>query len=124
MDSFSTLYPVCVAHAHDSMPADRVVAVSGRLILVSGIGSVIGPLLGTWIMAAFGINGVLYFMAAAAILLALMAAGQSMITAPALRLPRPFKVLAPQAASLAHDPRGFSDEPTAPGPIGIASDER
>ena len=32
----STLYPVCVAHAHDRMPADRVVAVSGRLILVSG----------------------------------------------------------------------------------------
>jgi hypothetical protein len=32
----STLYPICVAHAHDRMPADRVVAVSGRLILVSG----------------------------------------------------------------------------------------
>ena len=31
----STLYPVCVAHAHDRMPADRIVAVSGRLILVS-----------------------------------------------------------------------------------------
>lgn len=25
----STIYPVCVAHAHDRMPADRVVAVSG-----------------------------------------------------------------------------------------------
>src|SRR5262249_55493824 len=37
-------------------PADRVVAVSGRLILVSGIGSGIGPLLGTWIMAGFGLN--------------------------------------------------------------------
>jgi MFS family permease len=42
----STLYPVCVAHAHDRMPADRVVAVSGRLILVSGLGSVLGPLIG------------------------------------------------------------------------------
>jgi predicted MFS family arabinose efflux permease len=38
----STLYPVCVAHDHDRMPADRVVAVSGRLILVSGVGSVLG----------------------------------------------------------------------------------
>ena len=27
----STLYPVCVAYAHDRMPADRVVAVSSRL---------------------------------------------------------------------------------------------
>ncbi|MBV8524489.1 MAG: MFS transporter, partial [Acetobacteraceae bacterium] len=40
----SALYPVCVAHAHDLMPQDRVVEVSGRLILVSGIGSVLGPL--------------------------------------------------------------------------------
>ena len=48
----STLYPVCVAHAHDRMPADRVVAVSGRLILVSGLGSVLGPLIGASLMAA------------------------------------------------------------------------
>ena len=120
----STLYPVCVAFAHDCMPADRVVAVSGRLILVSGLGSVIGPLVGTSLMTRFDINGVFYFMAAAAVLLALMAAGRRMITAPPSRLQRPFKILAPQAASLAHDPLGFSDEPTAPGPIGIASDER
>ena len=48
----STLYPVCVAHAHDRMPADRVVAVSGRLILVSGVGSVLGPLIGASVMHA------------------------------------------------------------------------
>src|SRR5580693_7815295 len=40
----STLYPVCVADAHDHMPADRVVAVSGRLVLISGLGSIAGPL--------------------------------------------------------------------------------
>jgi MFS family permease len=120
----STLYPVCVALAHDRMPADRVVAVSGRLILVSGLGSVIGPLVGISLMRRFDIDGVFYFMAAAAILLALVAAGLRMTTAPALRLPRPFKVLAPQAASLASDPLGFSDESTSPDPIGIASDER
>jgi MFS family permease len=101
-----------------------VLAVSGRLILVSGLGSVIGPLVGTSLMRRFDIDGVFYFMAAASILLALLAAGERMITAPALRLPRPFQVLAPQAASLAHDPLGVSDEPTLPDPIGIASDER
>ena len=78
----STLYPVCVAYAHDCMPADRVLAVSGRLILVSGLGSVVGPLVGTSLMTRFDINGVFYLMAAAAILLALMAAGRSMTTAP------------------------------------------
>ena len=72
----STLYPVCVAHAHDRMPTDRVVAVSGQLILVSGLGSVIGPLIGTSLMARFSIDGVFYFMAAAALLLAVLAVNQ------------------------------------------------
>ena len=118
----STLYPVCVALAHDSMPADRVVSVSGRLILVSGLGSVIGPLLGTSLMARFDIDGVFYLMAAAAVLLTLVAASRSMISAPPSHLERPFEVLAPQAAPLAHDPLAFSDEPSQ-GP-GIAFDER
>ena len=69
----STLYPVSVAHAHDRTPADRVVAVSGRLVLVSGLGSVLGPLIGAGLMAHFEIDGVFYFMAAAALVLMLMA---------------------------------------------------
>jgi MFS family permease len=119
----STLYPVCVALAHDRMPADRVVAVSGRLILVSGLGSVIGPLVGTSLMARFDINGVFYFMAAAAALLAAVAAGRSMTTAPPLHLERPFEILAPQAAPLAHDPLGFDDENSSRGPEGVATEE-
>ena len=80
----STLYPVCVSHAHDRMPADRVVAVSGRLILLSGLGSVVGPLIGAILMAQFAIDGVFYFMAAAALFLAVLAAGRSFTTmAPA-----------------------------------------
>lgn len=102
----STLYPVCVAHAHDRMPADRVVAVSGRLILVSGLGSVAGPLLGTQIMASFGIDGVLLLMAAAALVVAAAAAGRSLVTRAPARQARTFEVLTPQAAALAHDPKG------------------
>ena len=60
----STMYPVCVANAHDQMPADQVVAVSGQLILVSGLGSILGPLIGASVMARFSIDGVFYFMAA------------------------------------------------------------
>lgn len=106
----STLYPVCVANAHDQMPADRVVAVSSQLILVSGIGSVIGPLIGTSLMAYFTIDGVLYFMAAAALLLAVLAAGRSATKAAAPHLQRSFRILAPQAAPLAHDPLGAGGE--------------
>jgi MFS family permease len=43
--SMSRLYPVCVANAHDCMPADRAVAVSRWLILMSGVGSVLGPVI-------------------------------------------------------------------------------
>ena len=54
----STLYPVCVANAHDRMPADRVVAISGWLILVSGVGSVLGPLIGATLKMHFEIDSV------------------------------------------------------------------
>jgi MFS family permease len=99
----STLYPVCVANAHDRMPADRVLAVSGRLILVSGLGSIAGPLIGTSVMARFGIDGLFYFMAAATLMLALAAAARRLSATPPARQARTFEILAPQAAPLAHD---------------------
>ena len=110
----STLYPVCVANAHDRMPADRVVAVSGQLILISGLGSVVGPLIGTSIMERAGINGLFYFMAAVAVLLAIMAVAWSLVFAAPKHLQRPFEILAPQAASLGHDPLGCNDIPLDP----------
>ena len=119
----STLYPVCVANAHDRMPADRVVAVSGQLILISGLGSVAGPLIGTNIMARSGINGVFYFMAAAALLLAFVAMGWSLIKAAPQHLRRSFEILAPQAAPLAHDSLGPCDDLPLD-PIGADSTER
>lgn len=112
----STLYPVCVAHAHDRMPADRILAVSSRLILVSGLGSVLGPLIGTSVMKRFGIDGVFYLMAAAACLLAFIAAGRSLTSASPPHSKRPFEILAPQAAPLAHDPLGSSAESPAAEP--------
>jgi MFS family permease len=118
----STLYPVCVANAHDRMPADRVVAVSGQLILVSGLGSVVGPLVGTSLMARFDINGVFYFMAAAALLLALVAVSGSLITASPRHLRRTFEILAPQAVPLVQDDLDSSHDPLSPAPLGGVSE--
>jgi MFS family permease len=56
----SALYPISVAHAHDRMHGERILAVSGRLILLFGLGSITGPLLGTSFVVGFGIDGVLY----------------------------------------------------------------
>ncbi len=99
----STMYPVCVANAHDQMPADQVVAVTGRLILVSGLGSILGPLIGTSVMARFGIDGVFYLMAAASLLLAFTALARRLVAAPPAHQERTFEILAPQATPLAHD---------------------
>ena len=99
----STLYPVCVANAHDQMPADQVVAVSGRLILVSGLGSILGPVIGTSVMAHLGIDGVFYFMAVVGLLLALLAAARRLVAAPPTHQERTFEILAPQATPFAHD---------------------
>jgi MFS family permease len=109
----STLYPVCVAHAHDRMPADRVVAVSGRLILVSGIGSVLGPLIGASLMARFKIDGVFFFMAAAILLLVLVAGLGSLITPAPRQQEATFEILTPQAGPLAHDLLDPGGEPIA-----------
>ena len=110
----SALYPVCVAHAYDHMPADRAVAVSSRLILLSGLGSVLGPLIGTGLMQRFGIDGVLYLMAAVALLLALIAAGRRLTTASPPRLARPLEIMTPQAAIVARDALAFTPESTRP----------
>ena len=77
----STLYPVSVAHAHDSMRGEQIVAVSGALILLLGLGSILGPLLGTTFVVTFGINGVLYMFAAVALLLALIATARNLTSA-------------------------------------------
>ena len=106
----STLYPVCVAHAHDRMPRDRVVAVSGRLILVSGLGSVIGPLVGASLMTRFEIDGVFYFMAAAVLLLGFVAGIGSLMTQAPAHQEVPFEILMPQAGPLAHDPLDSAHE--------------
>jgi len=108
----SALYPVCVADAHDRMPSDRVVAVSGRLILVSGLGSVVGPLIGAILMARFEIDGVFYFMATAVLLLALVAGLASVMVPPPRHLKPTFEILTPQAGALAHGPLSSSGEPS------------
>jgi len=99
----STMYPVSVAHAHDRMPADNIVAVSGRLLLASGLGSVFGPLVGSILIPSHGIDGVLIMMAGAGFLLAVVALARILTIGPPKRQERTFDILAPQAAPLAHE---------------------
>jgi hypothetical protein len=74
-------------------------------------------------MVRFNIDGVFYLMAAAALLLAVLAAGRSLTRASPQHLERPFQILMPQAAPLAHDPLGGNDEPPSPDSVRLASKE-
>ncbi|WP_206151427.1 MFS transporter [Starkeya sp. ORNL1] len=89
----STLYPVCVSNAMDNMSGERVVSISSRLILVSGIGSTIGPFTGSWIMRRLDIDGVLYFMAAVAAVLGVAAFARTFMKPDAVHEDRPFVVV-------------------------------
>jgi len=102
----AVIYPVCVAHANDRMPAERAVAVSGRLILISGTGSALGPLLGSAVMSAYGVSGLFSFMAAVTGLFALFAITRGIfVGAPLFKRVRPFLLLpAIFAQGLAHAP--------------------
>ncbi|MWP38473.1 MFS transporter [Rhodobacter sphaeroides] len=64
----STIYPVCVAHANDRVEPERAVATSGRLILIQGIASFLGPIIGTTVMGQTGIEGVYVYMSLVAMI--------------------------------------------------------
>ncbi len=103
----SVIYPVCVAHANDRMPAERAVAVSGRLILISGVGSALGPLLGSAVMSAHGVIGLFYFMAGTAGLFATVGLARGFLVGPpAFKRSRPFLLLhGIFSQNLAHAPK-------------------
>ncbi|MBC2772311.1 MFS transporter [Rhizobium sp. AQ_MP] len=50
----NALYPIAVAHANDFAKSDEFVKVSGGLLLLFGIGTIIGPTLGGPVMTAAG----------------------------------------------------------------------
>lgn len=99
----SALYPVCVSHAMDHLPAERVVSISGRMILVSGIGSACGPVSASWIMGHLDIDGVLYLMAGAAGVLMAASLFRVLTRAEPNHEERPFAVVAPQSIQMAPD---------------------
>ncbi|MEQ6202287.1 MFS transporter [Sulfitobacter sp. HNIBRBA2951] len=51
------MYPVIVAHANDHAPSGTFIQVSGGLLLVFGLGSIVGPLVSGVAMAKVGTQG-------------------------------------------------------------------
>jgi MFS family permease len=109
----SVIYPISVAPANDRMPSQKAVAASGRLILISGVGSALGPLLGASVTEVFGIRGLFNYLAAIAALFACFALLRMLLArSPAATGRRPFKLL---RTIFAHDP-AHAPEADAPTP--------
>lgn len=67
------MYPVIVAHANDHAEPGAFIQVSGGLLLVFGIGSIVGPTLAGYVMTSFGAAYLFAVTGAAHVLLILFA---------------------------------------------------
>lgn len=65
------MYPIIVAHANDHAPEGTSIQVSGGLLLVFGLGSIIGPLMAGVMMSVVGALGLFVTTVAAHVLMIL-----------------------------------------------------
>ena len=68
------LYALCLAHANDSIPTDKLVQTSGGLLLIYSVGAAIGPFIAAPVMEIAGAGGLFVFISAALALFALFIA--------------------------------------------------
>lgn len=85
-----TLYPLCVAHLLDRLPANALLAGCSALLLLHGIGAAIGPAAAGVAMNRFGAGALPGFFAATLGLLALVAGGRRLLRARRLLHPARF----------------------------------
>ena len=50
------MYSVCIAYANDRLEPEQIVAASGSLVMVAGIGLSTGPIVVSFLMSTFGLN--------------------------------------------------------------------
>jgi MFS family permease len=77
----NTLYPIAVAHANDFASAEDFVKVSGGLLLLYGIGTVIGPTIGGPVMSIVGPHALFLVTALAHVLITAYAIIRSRVRA-------------------------------------------
>lgn len=103
------LYPICLAMINDGMEEGNPVAASAGLLFVYGIGTCLGPVLGSLLMQAVGPAGLFQFLGGVFVLLAVYTAWRIRYTPefPAERQGRYVSVPATEAAPalLELDPR-------------------
>jgi MFS family permease len=91
-----TLYPLCVAHAHDFAAPDQRTGTSGGMLLAFGVGASTGPVLASLVMDRVGPAGLFMFTGLIVVLLATFTLFRMRMRAsPAQEQRTPFVVVAP-----------------------------
>lgn len=107
------IYPIALAHANDFMEPEQIVPASGAMVLTSGVGASIGPLLASFMMAAVGPTGLFLWTGIVGVLLIAFAFYRRTVrpsipadehSAPYVSVPR----TTPMAVGL--DPRGTEEQ--------------
>ncbi len=57
------MYALCIAHTNDKLPTEQMVAASGRMMLIFGCGSSLGPITVALLMTQFGAIGFFWWLA-------------------------------------------------------------
>jgi len=58
-----SIYPVCVVHAVDRIGPDLSLEIAGRLVLITGVASALGPIVGSQAVAMLGMEGFIFSLA-------------------------------------------------------------
>jgi len=64
----TSMYPVSVALTNDQLPSEQLVAACAGLLRIYGVGTIIGPLVGAWLMGLLGAPALFVFIAACLLL--------------------------------------------------------
>ncbi len=120
----NALYPIAVAHANDFASAEDFVKVSGGLLLLYGIGTIIGPTLGGPVMTWAGPYALFLVTAIAHILITAYAIIRSRQRAPVPTEHRDAYTVAPAATSPMTTPESIALDPRAAPAEGATEDRR
>ena len=98
------LYSVCIAYTNDHLEPNQMIAASGALVLVSGLGAITGPVVFAAIMDLFGNQALFFAIAAVHALTGLFALYRMLRSAPI-----PLERQGPSTATAVH-PSGSAIE--------------
>ena len=118
----NALYPLAAAHANDHASPENYVKVSGGLLLLYGVGTIIGPTLGGPVMALFGPYALFAITSVAHVAVTIYAVFRSRVRAPVPDADK--EAYLPLGHITVKTPESFSFSPLANAGDEVQTDDR